>query len=251
MELYVAGSGSSGNCYVIKGGGSSLVIECGISPDNVFGTFDTGIVEGVLVSHEHGDHSGFVRSWMKMGIGIWSTIGTAKAMGISDSPLSGKLHYRGSKSIGKFSVTPFRTYHDAEEPCGFFIHRPELGNLVFATDTHKIDVKFLEKYAPEHIMIEANYDDDILYGRVGRGEADAFQAARVERSHLSIAQACEFVEKNLWEGLQTVTLIHLSSVNSDRKSFIERMRKSARFASVDVAIPGHTISLDDPFDGLL
>lgn len=49
------------------------------------------------------------------------------------------------------------------------------------------------------------------------------------------AGGCDFVKANYSDSLQNVIMCHLSSENADKDSFIEKMKKVAYGANVDVA----------------
>ena len=61
------------------------------------------------------------------------------------------------------------------------------------------------------------------------------KANHVFRGHLSIDTACDFVNANYSDSLQNVIMCHLSAENADRDSFVEKMKKVAYGANVDVA----------------
>ena len=55
MTLNVIGSGSSGNCYILKSNNEKLILDCGL-PIKVIKQgldFDLGGIRGVLISHAH------------------------------------------------------------------------------------------------------------------------------------------------------------------------------------------------------
>lgn len=56
MEIKVIASGSSGNCYVIKDGVTTILLECGVKYDRILKGVDYIIanVSGCLLSHSHG-----------------------------------------------------------------------------------------------------------------------------------------------------------------------------------------------------
>lgn len=62
MRLYVAGSSSSGNCYLLYDEREILILECGVPFKNINGLpfFDLEKVVGCVISHEHCDHAGRV-----------------------------------------------------------------------------------------------------------------------------------------------------------------------------------------------
>ena len=115
----------------------------------------------------------------------------------------------------------------SECPCyGFLITHPEMGRMLYITDTELIKWRFKDI---NHILLGVNYDKDLI-DRDNTGKAN-----HVFRGHLSIDTACDFVKANYSDSLQNVIMCHLSSENSDRDSFIEKMKKVACGANVDVA----------------
>lgn len=148
-----------------------------------------------------------------------------------------KIDYM-SMNMGEFTVKPFDlttidgnwTHTDANgEPCpiyGFLIAHKEMGRMLYITDCEVVKWKFK---GINHILLGVNYDKDLI-DRDNTGKAN-----HVFRGHLSIDTACDFVKANYSDSLQNVIMCHLSSENSDRDSFIEKMKKVARNANVDVA----------------
>ena len=54
-SLKCVGSGSSGNCYILKSNNEKLILDCGL-PIKVIKQgldFDLGGIQGVLISHAH------------------------------------------------------------------------------------------------------------------------------------------------------------------------------------------------------
>ena len=63
LKITALASSSAGNCYMIDNGHSRLMIECGIPWRTIKDKlgFELSGISGVLVSHEHGDHSKAVK----------------------------------------------------------------------------------------------------------------------------------------------------------------------------------------------
>lgn len=245
MELHVIGSGSAGNCYVLNGTTSALVIECGIAPEKMLQRVNIAPskIAGALVSHEHGDHAGFVGRFAEYGIDIFTSAGTAANCKIKSRRRVRHISALQSYRIGEFTVKAFQTEHDAAEPLGFLIEHPEMGLLLFVTDTHFVRYNF-NSWNVNHIMIEANYDDNIIDARTASGEIMPSQAERVRRSHLSIDQAGKFIAANATPSLNNVVLIHLSSGNANADAFAEKAAKNAPFSHVLVAVKDLVIELN-------
>ena len=86
MNLRVIATGSSGNCYVLEGLSSALIIEAGATPERVFRECNvkTRNIAGILITHEHGDHSGHVRRWLKLGFHVYMSKCTRDALRLED-----------------------------------------------------------------------------------------------------------------------------------------------------------------------
>lgn len=158
-----------------------------------------------------------------------------------------KIDYM-SMNMGEFTVKPFDlttidgnwTHTNANgTPCpifGFLITHKEMGRMLYITDCELIKWKFK---GINHILLGVNYDKDLINRGTGK-------ANHVFRGHLSIDTACDFVKANYSDSLQNVIMCHLSSENSDRNSFIEKMKKVAYGANVDVAVAGKSWDLKNP-----
>ncbi len=249
MKLTVLASGSAGNGYVLEGRRSALIIECGVSPERMIRATDFPVskVEGCLVSHEHGDHAAYVSRYAQMGFCVYASKGTCEAIREKQGrfPAWGCLPLEPMtvRRIGEWVVKPFSVVHDAVDPMGFIVEHPELGKLLFVTDTRYVQYSF-RKERLDHILVEANYSDEVLDGNVVEGVIDGKRAARVRDTHLSLRAACELVKANETPNLKTVVMVHLSSQNSRADDFARAMDKTVLLADVYVARAGMVIELN-------
>lgn len=237
MTLKCIGSGSSGNCYTLtSNSGETLILDCGIPIKEIKKGLDWNVkdVVGVLCTHKHLDHSKSVKDFEAMGIPVFAPYISEKPMKIGN----------GDFRVQAFDLTTIDgswTHTDANgEPCpifGFLITHKEMGRMLYITDCELIKWKFGDI---NHILLGVNYDKDLI-NRDNTGKAN-----HVFRGHLSIDTACDFVKANYSDSLQNVIMCHLSSENSDRDSFIEKMRKVACGANVDVAVAGKSWDLKNP-----
>lgn len=226
MKLKCIATGSSGNCYTLtSNSGETLILDCGIPIKGIKKGLDWNIrnVVGCIVSHAHSDHSKSVKDFEAMGIPVFAPYRSLKPMIIGDYKLK----------IQAFDLTTVdgrwtHTNADGSEcPCyGFLITHPEMGRMLYITDTELIKWRFKDI---NHILLGVNYDKDLI-DRDNTGKAN-----HVFRGHLSIDTACDFVKANYSDSLQNVIMCHLSSENADSDSFIEKMEKVACGANVDVA----------------
>lgn len=236
-KLKCLGSSSAGNCYLLtSNSGETLILDCGIPIKEIKKGLDWNIkgIMGVLCTHKHLDHSKSLNDFKSMGIPI-----LAPYLGDSCK----------SMNMGGFTVKPFDlttidgnwTHTNANgEPCpiyGFLITHKEMGRMLYITDCEVVKWKFKDI---NHILLGVNYDKDLI-DRDNTGKAN-----HVFRGHLSIDTACDFVKANYSDSLQNVIMCHLSSENADSDSFIEKMKKVAGNANVDVAAAGKSWDLKNP-----
>lgn len=185
-------------------------------------------------SHPPLDHSKSLNDFNDMGIPVFAPY-------ISKEPIKiGNEDFR----IQAFDLTTLdgrwtHTNADGSEcPCyGFLITHPEMGRMLYITDTELIKWKFK---GINHILLGTNYDKDLV------NVDNQSKANHVFRGHLSIDTACEFVKSNNSNDLQNVIMCHLSSENADKDLFIEKMKKVAKNANVDVAEPCNEWLLRNP-----
>jgi phosphoribosyl 1,2-cyclic phosphodiesterase len=237
MKLKCLGSSSAGNCYLLtSNSGETLILDCGIPIKEIKKGLNWNIkdVVGVLCTHKHLDHSKSLKDFETMGIPVFVPYISKKPMKIGN----------GDFRVQAFDLTAIDgswTHTDANgEPCpiyGFLITHKEMGRMLYITDCEVVKWKFKDI---NHILLGVNYDKDLI-DRDNTGKAN-----HVFRGHLSIDTACDFVKANYSDSLQNVIMCHLSSENSDRDSFIEKMKKVAGNANVDVAAAGKSWDLKNP-----
>lgn len=237
MKLKCIATGSTGNCYTLTSdSGETLILDCGIPIKEIKKGLDWNIkdVVGTICTHHHQDHSLSVYPLRRMGIPVFAPYISKKPMKIGN----------GDFRVQAFDLTTIDgswTHTDANgELCpiyGFLITHKEMGRMLYITDCELIKWKFRDI---NHILLGVNYDKDLI-DRDNTGKAN-----HVFRGHLSIDTACDFVKANYSDSLQNVIMCHLSAENSDGDSFIEKMKKVACGANVDVAVAGKSWDLKNP-----
>lgn len=223
FDLKVIGSSSSGNSYLLNTTEECLMLECGVRYKSIFAALDFKIknIVGCLVSHEHKDHSGFIKDIVKAGINVYSSAGTFEAIGIKSHRI--KVVKAGEQfTVGGFTVLPFEIEHDCVEGLGYLIQHEEMGKLLFATDTFYIRYSFT---GLNIIMVECNYSKQILDNNLRAGLVEKIQARRLIKSHFSLERVKEFLQANDLSEVKKIFLIHLSNKNSNAKLFKEEIEK--------------------------
>jgi len=222
MDIKVLASGSSGNCYRISDGSTSILLECGIKYKEIERLLDYNVdVSACLISHSHKDHSLSAKDLIKLGIDIYTSEETAKEIDLSGYG----VHFLESNkqyTIGTFLVVPFDLvhYHNNGEVCknfGYLIYSTVTKDkLLFATDTAYIHNRFV---GLNYIMIETNYCEELL---------DIYNIAVVEKrryiSHQSLETAIKFLKANDLSKVKQIYAIHLSSNKANKKIVKEKLQ---------------------------
>ena len=70
MHVTILGSGSAGNCALVESGRTRLLIDGGLSARQMAARLALcGVnpieIDGILLTHEHGDHTGGLKVWCK------------------------------------------------------------------------------------------------------------------------------------------------------------------------------------------
>lgn len=245
MKLKCLGSSSKGNCYLLTSStGETLILDAGVPVIEVKKSlnFDLSKVVGCLITHVHGDHASRIKEYCNSGIDCFVEIENKEPM----EKHGHRVKYFASDSkfgLGSFKVKAFDLIHDV--PCvGYYIWHPEMGFLVFATDTMEIPYHFKQV---NHFLIEANYSNELIDSNVIVDNLDMFLRERILKSHLSIEQAMDFVRGCDTSKTKNIILCHLSGTNSDAKAFQEVMSLSTG-KPVHVAEKGTEINLNfEPF----
>ena len=224
MGLASFGSGSKGNSHLLKIGDTRILLDAGVSLKK-FEDFGVTVLEivkidAVLITHEHQDHAKYAKELMKHAIDCYMSHGTKEALGLNHLDFRAKTIKAGEKvKIKDLTITAFESFHDAEEPLNFLVSGQGI-NFVYITDTAKAPYRINNL---THIMIEANYDKNILMQNVENGKINPKLYKRIINSHLSIDGAIKFLKNNDLGKVRKIYLTHLSDANANAREFKNRV----------------------------
>ena len=246
MELQVIGTGSSGNCYVLRAGGAhgqALLLDAGLPIMQIVkAVTNWRSVVGCLITHEHLDHAKSAEEIAKYGIPTYMTQGTIEALSKTRSltQFNAAVSLR-SIAIGEFTVMAFETEHDAAEPCGWLIRYEPTGETeLYATDTYYLRHTFPGVH---YWIVECNYVEDVMQAQMEAGELTPELRERLVKSHMSLRRLCDALEANDMTETRAVVLVHLSDERSDERIMVDAVRRCAETDDVWAAEAGNTYEL--------
>lgn len=213
-------SGSSANCYIIDDGIDQIILDAGASfkKVQVAMDFDFSRLRAVLISHDHGDHSKYIKDFIKhTSTPIYATQGTFDILGIDSSNYRYKVvQAKTSYNVGRMQIMPFDVEHDAPEPVGYRVISSDGERLLYVTDTEYVKYRF--KHIT-HMLVEMNYDQMITNDNVNNGHLNQSLEHRIMKTHFEKHNSLEFIKANKSADLKEVWLIHISKDNGDPKQF--------------------------------
>lgn len=220
-------SGSSGNCYAVRGGDTFVLVDAGLSGKQIRERLsDIGLrpdkLSGVLLTHSHSDHVKGLSALLKSTDACIYTNEATAADACGDIPRE-RLRLFGTGDafeLGDLQVQSFPVSHDTADPVGFSFLQEDR-RLSIVTDTGVVTRPVYEQIRDADILVlESNHDENIL--RMGRYPWFLKQRILSDRGHLSNEAAARALASALEEEIacsgrmrpRTVLLAHLSQENN-------------------------------------
>jgi phosphoribosyl 1,2-cyclic phosphodiesterase len=222
IMVSVLGSGSRGNATFVKTETVRLLIDAGMSRKEIAKRLesigeDPDGIDAVLITHEHGDHSGGLKTLLKdLPVQAFLTSGTIRALHAEEYEMNGSKLVPVPPGIpftvGDVEVFPFSVPHDAAEPVAFSISCGGI-KITQLTDIGYMPDHVAEKLRGSNVLIlESNHDLEML--RVGPYPWNLKQRLIGRYGHLSNTAVGRFI-RDQYDGMaEHVLLAHLSSKNN-------------------------------------
>lgn len=247
------GSGSSGNCSYIGDSQGGLLIDAGVDPEHVWDTLRRHCigpekVRGICLTHDHSDHVRYVYAIVRKNphIGIYCTPKVLNGM-LRRHSLSRRIkdyhrliYKEFPFTLGNFEVTAFEVSHDGTDNAGYFITHGD-HTFAVATDlgciTDRVDYYMRRA---RYIMIESNYDADML----ANGPYPIHLRGRIAapNGHMDNVATAAFLRDIYTPQLTHVFLCHLSKDNNTPETALRVNTRALADAGVTVVdrpvVPG-------------
>ncbi len=216
MQITLLASGSRGNAAFLQTHDTNLLIDAGISFRQIklrMGENAPALkaLDGLLLSHEHSDHSRGLEQTIKQ---TNAPIFTAPKTYTRIKPRLGMahehepIHESVPFMIGSLVITPLKTSHDAAHSLGFIIEEDDK-QLVYITDTGFLQENDFHRIKNAHMyVLESNYDSALLFGSA----RPYYLKKRIDsvRGHLSNTDAAYYLSRLVGKRTHTIVLAHPS-----------------------------------------
>jgi len=212
MQIETLFTGSSGNAYKISCAGTSILIDAGVPIRKIKESLNFGLcdIAGVLISHSHLDHCKAVPDLLNFGVPCHMLQEVKDTLNLRNAHNLNVFDFNDQFKIGKFTVLPFELEHDV--PNAGFLIQPGAKKLVYITDSYYCKYRFI---GLTHIMLEINYNDEILDENIKRGIVHPSMRKRLLYSHFSLKNAKDFLLASDLTKCEEIHLIHRSKRNAD------------------------------------
>lgn len=216
MMFIPVASSSKGNAYWVTDGDSAILLDCGLTLKELRkrAPLPLSSTDACFVTHEHGDHSKCAARLIGMGIPVYMSEGTARALDLEDAWV---MDPGETIAVGALRIMSFPVFHNTAQPFGYLIYDTHSRDkLLFALDTVNLNV-----IVPDltQIAIECNYSEDLLSRLTKLPDKTK---DRIRRSHMELETAITYIHKLDTSRVRTIYLMHLSSGSGDACRFQTR-----------------------------
>ena len=213
-------SGSSGNCYYVGRQDEGILVDVGISAQQIVAglrknDLSMDRIKAILITHDHIDHI--------LGLEVL-TKGTPTPIYAHQDCLQGLVEGKSTKNVDAslfhevepmqpfeicgITIEAFPVMHDGRGAMGYHFNY-EGHTLTIATDIGMLDKVVKEQIRrADNMVIEANYDVEMLE----KGSYPYILKQRISGpfGHLSNTEAARFIAESYHPGIKNIMLCHLS-----------------------------------------
>lgn len=250
MRFVSFSSGSCGNCSLLLGLHSGIMIDAGVSIRRIKKELESlhlgyADISAILVTHDHGDHIRSLGSFCKrLAVPVWTTqvLNDALLRHPFTRDWIGPCKQNLTPDVWNpvtedFDVQYFVVPHDATQCVGYAIRSGEELFVLMTDMGHTTPEALQWASLATTVVVESNYDMDMLLG----GDYPQELKNRISHGigHLSNDACAEAIAAFLHPGLKNLFLCHLSGNNNTPELAYASARAALMAAGVD---PG-TINL--------
>lgn len=221
IEYMCLGSGSSGNCYVLRKNDEVVIVECGFEWKTLLKKFmcqriSLTQIKSVIITHEHTDHSKAILNFVKLGIQCYVPYSEKLAQyGLYDNRNVHIINEDSKIELASWlNCLCFPTCHDVKSFGFIFFDTENKQSALFINDTKLFDFKY-KNYSYDIVFIECNHIrkqlEVIMQKALDDGNAaKVFKFKRQSAYHLSLISCKKFLKDLNLKKTKVIFLMHFS-----------------------------------------
>lgn len=247
-------SGSSGNSYYLGTRRQGILIDAGISARTIRNNLrqmglDFHNIAGVLVTHDHADH---IRAVGTLGerfhIPIYGTkeihTGIDRNYGVKEKLRTCRKYFEKGVPfiLADMTINSFAISHDSTDCVGYIIDAAGQ-RFMMATDVGCVDDVFCQYMETvNHIVIEANHDEQMLLG----GPYPSYLKSRIlsDTGHMSNRTCGNILAQHYRPQLHNIYLCHLSHENNTPEAAYNTIRTALENIGAEIGTDVNLVTLE-------
>lgn len=255
-EVCVLASGSKGNAVYVSDGGTSILIDAGLSAVEIerrlhSRKLDPKNLDAIVVSHEHVDHiQGVGTLSRRYQLPVYINEPTlASGKGQLGALYETMTFHRGMAfRIGGLCLHPFSVSHDASDSVGFTV-RDDTAKMGIVTDLGMAtQLVCYHLKGCRLIILEANHDQRML--EEGPYPWHVKQRIQGRLGHLSNEASRDLLGEVSHSALRHVILAHISETNNEPERALSVVGEAVSHNRTQLSVAyqhvaGEIISLED------
>lgn len=198
MELTCLATGSSGNCYLLKVGSDTVILDAGIEIEKIIKNVNLNDVKFAFISHEHKDHSKSLEKLVLRGVPIVSGITTHE--------------FTENQKFGEFGALYLIPIQHGNTSNAAIIIKTKNECILYATDFNICEYD-LSAFKFTSIIVECNYIDeriDAVFEKY-EGKPQFFKFKRQINSHMGLRGLQIFLDTLDLKYCSKIILVHKST----------------------------------------
>lgn len=194
MDIKSLGSGSTGNCYIVKQNNITYLLDAGVDFKKIVANINLNKLDFAFISHEHKDHSLNLEKLVLRGVQVIEGRNTQV--------------FHKNENLGQFlpntSLYTFPIEHGECKNAGIIV-KTEDECLLYCTDFNicKYD---LSDFEFTHIIVECNYQEDLM----DKAPKD-YKRLRQINTHMGYEGLKVFIKHLNTSKVEFILLVHLST----------------------------------------
>jgi phosphoribosyl 1,2-cyclic phosphodiesterase len=255
IEIAFLGSGSSGNCAVIRAGRTTVLLDAGLTIKETARRLERrGValaeLSAIFLTHEHADHvhSAFPLQ-RKLGLPVYTSAGTALAAGFPGPLFADVRTVWGGRelTVGDLHIRVTTTPHDGAESVCYVFADGDGHRVGVATDLGHLSRRVVEALRDcELLGLEGNHDVDLL--RTGPYPVMLKRRILSDVGHLSNDAAALGLQSLVGARTTAVTVLHVSKQNNTPALAFQAFRRS--LDEIGSPVPLEVAPPDEPTEWL-